>query len=475
MVSNGRGSSKGKHNPLRGHYARRNPDDDLGDLEAGSTSDDTVTVRVAPSEKKGRGRPKGSTNKKATSSKKAATGAKRGRPAKVKVEGEASTKKAARKALTAKSAEKHLTDILKMVRGLEKLSAGGKGKTVVAAAGGRVHYPALKIQVVTSGSKKSASKKAASGKTASGAARKKAATHINEEGRKVFTASGKPAGKPKKVAIAANGRRGARRNPDETPPKPKHQSTKIGPYKLTLLKNPITDFKIAGVKVVPAVAGTIGTVALSQFIKNLTWVSDMDPGVLKNIIPSAVTVAIGALAYGYCKKNNQPLFAEMAESVVSFGLAFGVNEVVEAKVAELVGKIKMPAKSEVKKADVVKPVVPSSLPPPVVAPGAAGLGSGRFMRQRGAVNGGAWGDSVPAPVPTSGLNGFISRPLGSASAPGYAPFQLQGGEGSSGYPDFQDQLAMYANSAETARSLMNGGAFHKEVKPVGHDLSGFAD
>lgn len=455
MLANGHGK-RGKHNPLRGHYssACRNPDnDDLGELSAESGGT-TTTVKVSSGK---RGRPAGVKNKTTKAAKPAkVVGKKRGRPTKAKVEGEVSASKP-RKTNAQKISHK-LAELKKFISSLESKEPK-KGKPGRPAAAKAVRMPSIKIEVVTHAKKKSTKAKTGEAKTSTGKKR------------------GRPAGvknKPKTELVANGSRgRGMRRNPEEVAAalaKKTKESRNLGPYKFTLLRNPIMDASVFGHKVIPAVAGTVGTVALSQLIRNLPWVSDMAPGILKAAIPSVVTVLLAGFVGAYAKKNGHVVSAQICDDVVGFGFAFGINDVVGAQINELVGRVKTGGSS-------TSTTVPASTAPattPAVANGMRGLGSGRFVAPQ--LNGGGWGEA-----PEQALNGYLARSRGPASgSQGYPPVHMNG-TGTSGYPPVQQQaLNGYysgANSAATVAAMaLNGGQFRGAASlPAGLDLGRYKD
>lgn len=355
MVANGK--NRMKHNPLHGKY-RRNPDDDFGGF-GGSES----AVAEKPAKAGKVGRPKLSASQKArnAAAKKAAagTGGQRGRKPMT------ASQKAAAKAARAAAGPKPLSlasHITKLVHeaikeakvaaktGVTAKKSGDPAKTAAQAAAHQAkkeaakakvqklrdelkeaksklsvatkshHIPSLKISVATPKFEK---KPRAAAKEGAG-----------KRGRKPMSASAKARAAEERAA-----KKGALvQNPKGSgTPRP---STAIGPYTMTLLKNPAMDFEVAGIKVVPAAAGAVGAVALNQFVRNLSFVADMKPSTWKTVIPSAVTVVLSALGYNYAKKNGHEFAAQVCSDVAAFGIAFGINDAVGQQITEMVDKLK---------------------------------------------------------------------------------------------------------------------------------------
>lgn len=225
---------------------------------------------------------------------------------------------------------------------------------------------------------------------------------------------------------------------------------KVGPYKISLLKNPVTDFEIGGVKVVPALAGAAGAIALSQLVRNLPFVANMQPGIVRDILPGAVTVAAGVAGLYYAKKNaSSGMLKDLSEDLAAYGMFVGLNDAVGAKIHDMVDNVKK------------KPAAA-----PAAAAPANGMHGGAFM------NGGGWVGGVD----TSALSGYHM----SGPSAGYPPaFSLDGGEGYfvpsnlalNGY-----HMSGDANSAATAAAItaLNGGAF-REQAIGGIDMSDYQD
>lgn len=429
MVANG-----SKRHPLHGHYSRlhRNPEEEALDLE------DIVTV--APKAKGKKGRPALSASEKAR-----------------RAEGKKSTPKATREKSEAAKIRSEVVKLLGQLQAASKTPAKKASESAKAAAKARKeaakakaadrvaklkeqlkearekgaqkvpkHLPGLRIQpdlmeaIALAAAKKAA--KASSGEKKSG-------------GRK-WTASQKA----KAAATRAAKKSALVSNPGKRAPA---ESTKVGPYKITLLKNPLTDFSIGGVKVVPALAGAAGAIALIQLVSNLPWVAQMQEGVVKRVLPGAAAVVAGAVGLHFADKSkNSGMLKDMSKDLTAFGLFSALNGAAGATITELVDKVKsQPA------------AITTTTPAPAATKG------GAFM------SGGGWNP----------LNGYHLQGKDS----GYPKAFLNGETGY--FPDSNLALNGYhlagdANSAQTAAAItaLNGGAF-KNSPMGGIDMSGFQD
>lgn len=272
---------------------------------------------------------------------------------------------------------------------------------------------------------------------------------------------GRPAGgknKPKQeqelsTALAANGLNRMnnlyRNSSDEA---------KVGPYSISLLRNPVADFQLAGIKVVPALLGAGGAVVLNKGFERIPMLAEIENKDVRAVAPSVLTMAAAAAAHWYAEKNGHSLVADVSSDVFAFGLALGVNSVLGSRVDQAIDyvKEKVSPKTEAPKTDSTK----SLAPPAVVAPAATSptTQGGRFSESR--MSGGAWRAPAMQGYVTGRSSGYPKPDLSGSAAPGYPP------------------AALYGNSAdgtEVARALsplLNGGQFAK--KRVGIDMSGFA-
>ena len=487
MVANG-----SRRHPLHSHYRRihRNPDVDFDDLlEGGGAVSSPVEVisaeevAVVPAAGGKRGRKPMSASAKAR--------AKADREARAAA---APASKSKKKVSASKAAENAILEAVRKAIAKATGSAGA-GKAV------HVRAPTLKIQYVgghSASSKSASAKKAASADkreykiSASNAAKraealkayralspsaKQARKEAKARGEKLpalvanpfhrmyangklspsklearraaAAAAGKSLGRPK-MSESAKARAKAAREAGggkKSASSKSASSRNYGPYKISLLKNPVTDFEIGGVKVVPALAGAAGTVALSQLIRNLPFVANMQPGLVKDLLPAAITVAAGAAGLYYAEKNSgSGMLKDLSKDIVVYGMFVGLNDVVGSKIRDMVDNLK--AK------------------PAATLPAAAATTSGGAF-----FNGGGW---VEAPMPQ--LEGYHM----SGGESGYPPaFALTGGEGyfvPSGLALNGYHMAGDANSAATAAAItaLNGGAF-REQAIGGIDLSGYQD
>lgn len=403
MVANGKGRSEMK-NPLSKFYARKNPDDDFDLGGETTTSTPKASAKSAP---------KASAKSPQKTEEKPAHKRGPGRPPKDPSAHTEPKKKSQFERMTVQQ----LLEIAK--------SAGSKSKGKSSE-----HAPRLQIQWLGNSSGK----------------------------------GGRPAGsknKPKETSLASNpgGRPKGSKNKPKDPATlvttkttgDKKKSHKVGGYSITLLKNPVVDFEIGGVKVLPALAAAGGTIALSQFVKNLPFISDMEDGYVKTVAP-AVTVLAGAVAVAHFWSENK-LAKEIARDMATFGILLGVSDLAGSWIHSQVDKLR---KSET--------TTPQTTTPQTTTPETTqnGFSGGRFQK----LDGGAWKGM-------SSLDGYVSR----NSSSGYPPVM----SGSSGYPQPIDRSSeLFGSGADGTRtaseiSQMNGGRFSSQVPLGGHDMSGFAD
>ena len=267
-------------------------------------------------------------------------------------------------------------------------------------------------------------------------------------GRKPMSASAKARAKAERdarsastvAALKAARKAKLKKNPGAEP-------SKVGPYKITLLKNPITDFEIGGVKVLPAVAGAAGAVALIQLVSNIPFVAKMEEGYLKRILPGAVTVALGAAGLYFADKNKSAgMLKDLSKDIAAFGMFAAVNGAVGVTINESVNKLMAPS-----------------------APAAPKLNGGAHFSE---LSGGGWaGQEVPQldGYHMSGANSGYPAPFSMNGETGYfVPANL----GLNGY-----HMSGDANSAATAAALsvLNGGMASHAAPLGGHDLNGYQD
>jgi hypothetical protein len=357
-----------------------------------------------------------------------------------------------KKKLSASKAAEHI--LLEAVR---KAIAKASPKAAKKAASAKIHAPTLKIQYVGGHHAASKSKKAASVKAAVVAASAKKARKPMSASKKAAAVERMAKARAAKAALVSNPRgrpkmsesAKARAAAARAAGKVSHSKSKrsasaklFGGYKISLLKNPVTDFEIGGVKVVPALAGAAGAVALSQLIRNLPFVANMQAGIVKDLLPAAATVAVGAAGLYYAEKNkSSAMLKDLSKDIAAYGMFLGLNDVVGAKIRDMVDNLKS------------KPASP------------AAVAGGAFF------NGGGW---ASAPMPQ--LEGYHM----SGGESGYPPaFALTGGEGyfvPSGLALNGYHMSGDANSAATAAAItaLNGGAF-REQAIGGIDLNGYQD
>lgn len=463
MVANG-----SKRHPLHSHYRRihRNGDD-ADDVESYLAAEEgpsgaaveevTISVPSSSGKKTGKkGRPAMSPSAKAR--------AKEKREAEKAAGGTEEKKK--RKLTSKQAAEKAVIEAFR--KALAK--AGGAAPSKSSRAAG--HIPAIKIQYVGGGESGStrtytpSQRKAIGERLKAGKAAKKAGATVtanpfrlfaNGRGRKPLSESEKNRranlSKSQKKAEAA-ARKEAREaklaamTPSARAAAEKRRAAaagkKIGPYKISILKNPVTDFEIGGVKVVPALAGAAGAVALSQLVRNLPFVANMQAGIVKDLLPAATVVAAGVAGLYYADKNkNSGMLKDLSKDMTAFGMFLGLNDVVGSKIRDMVDNLKGK---------------------PAAVPAAGGTSGGAFF------NGGGWMD-------TEQLSGYH---MSGSSESGYPPaFALTGGEGyfvPSGLALNGYHLAGDANSAATAAAItaLNGGQY-RESAIGGIDLNGYQD
>lgn len=227
------------------------------------------------------------------------------------------------------------------------------------------------------------------------------------------------------------------------------QTRNLGPYQFTLLKNPVTDFEVAGIKVVPAGLGAVTAAFISAAVKKVPQVAEMKEGALKKVAPSAGVLAAAVAAHWYATKHNNQFAARVASDAAAFGIAFGINALINDWVSETVDTIaeKISGKPEQK-------ALPAATAPVPTDPTATTQKGGRFSSS---MSGGAFGR-----VNLPSLDGYVGR------APGYPQAQLAGG--SVGYPPAS--LGSGADSAAQMAHLM-GGRFSESMGGI--DLNGLRD
>jgi hypothetical protein len=445
MVANG-----SKRHPLRSHYSRlhSNPEDIEVDLDDIGDAAPAKTASVKVAGKKGRKKMSDSAKARAkaersagktpraASEKKVSEAAeirkqisemlgKLVKSAKTPKEKQSESAKAAKEAKKAKQAQV-VADLKDKIKALRET----KGLTLPK------RFPALKVQpdlqqLMELLKEKKANKAPAS---AGGAGRKKMSDSAKARAKAERDARSPSTVAALKAARAAG--KGLKKNPGNKP-----SPTSIGPYKITLLKNPITDFEIGGVKVLPAVAGAAGAVALIQ----------MKEGYLKRVLPGAVTVALGAAGLYFADKNKSAgMLKDLSKDIAAFGMFAAVNGAVGVTINESVNKLMAPS-------------TPSPAPTPKLNGGA------HFSE----LNGGGWaGQEVPQlnGYHMSGANSGYPEPFSMNGETGYfVPSQLAL-NGLNGY-----HMSGDANSAATAAAIsaLNGGRF---AEPIGgHDLNGYQD
>ncbi len=337
-------------------------------------------------------------------------------------------------------------------------------KPAAVAAGGNRGRPKMTAEEKELAAKKRAAKKrkeeklaayvkpAAKKPAAKKPAAKKPAAKTEAKrgrGRPPMTEAQKKAAAKKRAALAKNPLRanGSKSDGPKPPKKPK-ETTTLGPYLLSLVRNPVTDFSIGGVKVLPASAAAAGVIALSHLVRNLPFVSEMKDGYAKSLAPSAVILGGAAALAWYSEKNGHTFGKELSRDMATFGLLFAVNDIVGNAITNQVDKFREPSAAA--------PALPAT------APAAAGFSGGRFTSQPN-MTGGAWGGA-------EALNGYITR----GKSAGYPPMT------GSGYPpaiEYSTEMMGNANGVNTAASIatMQGGRFGKQPALAGIDLGTFAD
>ena len=240
---------------------------------------------------------------------------------------------------------------------------------------------------------------------------------------------------------------------------------KLGPYTLTLLKNPITTFEVAGVKVVPALAGTAGVLTLEKLVeKAMHYVPGWDsmaPGAVKSAAPTLAVMGLAAIGHWYAEKNKMLLLAESCSAVFQFGFVLATSRVIEQHVAKAVDAV-TPASTPAASVNVE---VKKPMNGGMFADGRQ-MNGGMFSAER-QMNGGSF---VGATHQMPAMAGYLARTSGYPN-PSIA--------GSTGYPPVNIQGRMGADSASLARALsptLSGGAFSSAQQVGGgHDMSEFKD
>ena len=237
------------------------------------------------------------------------------------------------------------------------------------------------------------------------------------------------------------------------------EQANLGPYTMTLLRNPITTFKVAGVPVVPTAVGVAGTVGLKHLIKaaipHIPMVRDMEEGsMLRELAPYALIGAVAAGVHFWAERAGHELTTESAETMVGLAFAFGVNAAVDKHIEKAV-KAVVPAPK-----DAPKEAPKTALPAPAQT-AEKPLTGGRFVER---LNGGAWREEALAGYVQQARSSGYPRPqLGSQT--GYPPANLAGSP------------ATRAGSVDLARSMsstLNGGRWNGPA-PIGHDMSELKD
>lgn len=327
-----------------------------------------------------------------------------------------------------------------------KKRAAKKRKEEKMAAAAAAAKPAPKKPGAKAEAKKPAAKTEAKKPTAKTEAKR-------GRGRPPMTEAQKKAAAKKRAALAknplrANGSKATGGGDSPKPPKNPKETTTLGPYLLSLVRNPVTDFSIGGVKVLPASAAAAGVIALSHLVRNLPFVSEMKDGYVKSLAPSAVILGGAAALAWYSEKNGHSFGKDLSRDMATFGLLFAVNDIVGNAITNQVDKFREPSAAA------------PALPAPAAA--AAGFHGGRFTSQPN-MTGGAWGGA-------EALNGYITR----GKSAGYPPMT------GSGYPpaiEYSTEMMGNANGVNTAASIatMQGGRFGKQPALAGIDLGTFAD
>ena len=270
------------------------------------------------------------------------------------------------------------------------------------------------------------------------------------------------------VQLAANGlarmRHELRRNSAE--------EAKVGPYTISLLRNPVADFKIAGIKVVPALLGATGAIVLKRGFGLIPQVNELENVAARKAVPSLLTMGLAAAAHWYAEKNGHELAADVASDVFAFGLAFAADAALESPLDKAVEFVKEKTAGTTAPAKSVSQPLTTTVAPAVAAlPDAKTQSGGRFT-EAPRMSGGAWkeGGANRAPAMhgylTGKSTGYPQADL-SGAAPGYPPASLYGNNGA-------------ADGVETARSIsqsLSGGQFQempRKARKVGIDMNGFA-
>lgn len=225
------------------------------------------------------------------------------------------------------------------------------------------------------------------------------------------------------------------------------EQAKLGPYTLTLLKNPLTDFSVAGVKVVPTVVGTAGVLTLEKFVERVMpyvpgW-DNMQAGPVKSAAPSIAVMALSALGHWYASKNDMKMLAEATSAMFGFGFVLATSKVVDQYVEKAVSAV-APAASATTVAKVEQK--PTS--------------GGMFAESRGMSGGAFVSPSMSGYLARQQSSGYPTPQLGVSGSTGYPPVQLNGKVGA-------------ADSVALAKAL-SGGAF-AHASSAGHDTSDLKD
>lgn len=265
------------------------------------------------------------------------------------------------------------------------------------------------------------------------------------------------------ASLLRNGRPKGSKNKPKTEGS-SERSAMLGPYKFTLLKNPVVDFEIGGIKVVPALVGIAGTSLLTQIVGMIPQYKSMDEKTAwyKPLIPGAVAVAVAALAYSYAKKKNHKLGMQVASDIAAFGMYSAGSGLIGDQVKKLVDMVASPA---------------TPAPAPTPAASQKGMNGGRYEEltalsgmgnyfQMPNLTGGVWANELPQP---SQLNGYVIN----GSQAGYPQAFLTGGlevGKASGYAP----VSMYGGADSTAlKAIALAGGQQRHLQ--GHSMSDYAD
>jgi hypothetical protein len=233
------------------------------------------------------------------------------------------------------------------------------------------------------------------------------------------------------------------------------ESTNFGPYKFTLLKNPIVDFEVGGIKVLPALAGVAGTSLLTSLVGLVPQYKEMvnKKEWYANIIPGAVAIAVAAFGYSYAKKKNNKLAMQICSDIAAFGIYSAASGVMQEQVDKLVNSVTGPS--------VATTLTPATVTAP---PAQKGMAGGQFFEMP-ALTGGAWmnQDQANQAARAEQMNGYLLK----GQQTGYPSAFMTG---SSGYPP----VALYGGADDVGlKSIaLSGGQFRSGF---GHSMEDYAD